>query len=479
MKSFRWTFVFALLVAGLVAFSIFDYERTTQKEENKEKDLAIVRLKKDEIQAIEIAAKGDRYRLEKQNGNWLVVSPLQDDGDKGAIDSFLDSLESEKRIETVAEGDGVDLSIYGLKDPVSRLQLKDQAGQTQEIRIGTVKSYDQNLYAQFDEEKKVYLVSSSWDEYLLKPLREFREKKIYRTNQDAEVERLEIRQADSRYPRAMVFEKADGKWKMLEGGEGLPLADGSIHAYIQQVKSAQGLDFLEESKMPASLSKHGLQKPNLIVKMRRKGQKETDFELVLAAPKNKDANNVAGTSSEVGTVMSFYRSTASALQKRPDHFYDKKVPFQFTATDVQKVTIDTPKLKGEFVKKGDNWESTDKNLNKDVDSSILTNLVGKLNRMEAVRFVKPFKPGQKPKFNTESRIFLSHADGKSVLELVWGEKVTEKADESRPEAEYLLARTSLMNHVLGLSEGSINGLELEKVVKEKAPSAATAVPASK
>ncbi|RYZ71015.1 MAG: hypothetical protein EOP05_12520 [Proteobacteria bacterium] len=62
-----------------------------------------------------------------------------------------------------------------------------------------------------------------------------------------------------------------------------------------------------------------------------------------------------------------------------------------------------------------------------------------------------------------SKIQLLKADGSLLLELAWGETIVEPAAGDKPEATVLPVRTNRTKDAVGIAEGSITALNLEKL----------------
>lgn len=470
MKNFRWTLVFGLVVAGLVAFTVYDYKRSNQVEEKKNEEAKIVPFKTDDVSRIEIRAKDAKIVMEKKDGKWKLLEPVQDSGDTQSILSLLASVEGEKVKETVVEGPDVAWTPYGLDQPVTAFKVTSNDGQTRELQIGSIKAYDGSLYGRLGDEKRVVLVSSNWDVQLSKPVREFRDKHLFRQDPAPAFDSIEIQVNETDQKSNVHLKKVDGKkWELVGAKDPYPVSEEAVNAYIDQVKSLRAVDFGEEKDGKGVLSKSGLAQPGLIVRL-QEGEKNP-FEIKAEAPPKKEGaeiGNLHVVSSDVQPVLSVYQSGLNGLKKREEDFYDKKLPFQFTVGEVGRVKIATPSVTAELVKEGDKWVPADKGLQKDVDSGRLNEMLGKLSKLEAIRFLQPIRKGQKPpSWKGESSIELSKASGEPVFDFAWGEAVVEKAAGGKPETRYLPARTTRVDRVIGVPEASVNDLALASILKEK------------
>lgn len=474
MKSFRWTFVFAVIVAGLVLFTVSDYNKSLKEEEQKEQDLTLVKITPEETARIELISKNNSIVLERTDDNWQLISPVQDRADEQAVQSLLSAMQSEKIEEVVVSGSDVSLPTYGLDKPVNRVKLKASDGREQEVKIGAVKAYDSNLYAQVGNEDRVLLVSANWDLHLSKTVRNFRNKLLYRSSESAPIEKIEIEASERGYPGLISLVKKDDNWVMTRGGfESYPIAKSAVEAYIDQVKAVRGLDFLEDDKRGSS-SKYGLNRPS--VRVRFIGEKKkTLFELSLS-PLADEKGNMAAMSSDAPAIFSLYKSVAETLTKTPDHFYDRKYPFQFSPDGITRVTVRTPEIETELVKKDGAWVQAAPSEKSEVDSSAVQSMIEKFGRLEAVRVLKGYQKDRAPSFEAESKVTLAKDDGTTVFEIAWGKFQVEKAAGAESESRYHPVRTSAANWVVSVPEAELSGLNLVTLVKSSQAVAEKATP---
>ena len=167
MKSFRWTFAIIGIVGALLVFTIFDYKRSTKQNEQKERAKNILHFSSDLLVKAEVESNTkSAIVLEKKDGKWNIVAPIADAADQQAVSSLLLSLTSEKAVETVSDVENADLRAFGLNEPVNRLKVITVDGKSQILKIGSIKAYDGNLYAQSEGEKPVLLISSNWQAHL-------------------------------------------------------------------------------------------------------------------------------------------------------------------------------------------------------------------------------------------------------------------------------------------------------------------------
>lgn len=463
MKKFRWTFAFALLIAGFAAFTFFDYKRGLKEDEKSELAKAVIPYSSEQMQKIEIRKRQTpALVLEKRDGKWRLSEPIQDLADAQTLTSLLLSLQNEKVVETVTEGKTLELKIYGLDDPAQVLKVTAQDGKSTTVKFGA-KAYDANLYAQIEGQEKILLVGSAWDTHLAKLPKDFRDKHLIRQELPInEVKSLSLAIAGE---QEFTLTKAGDKWTVASGGPLLPVLPERISFYLDALKNVRAQEFADgRSNDQAALSKAGLKAPGLSLKV---ATDKATFTASVAIPKDEKPQPgvipvVHAASSDYSEILTLARSTLDSVAKPLDNFLDRKFPFLFAQSDLKKIEVKTPKFRGVFERKGDGWVSVDPGLHQDLDSAKLIAAIEKLSSQEAVRVLR--EPAARVK--AESSIRLFDSKNEMIFEFAWGPVVVEKATPYRPEAKFLTARTSKSEYAIGIAEAET--VKPEAWMKEKA-----------
>jgi Domain of unknown function (DUF4340) len=458
-KKFGWTYLFGAVVVALIGFTVFDFQRAEKAETEKEASSRVLSLEASDVAAFEYSVKGEVRRLEKKDDRWIVVLPFQDSADQQAVQTFIESLLSERVQETVKEGEGINLSTYGLDKPLLTLDISTLSAKTS-LRIGSVKAYDGSLYGQIDDQKKILLLSSAWDVYLSKPARELRDKRVYRGDPKAKALSVNLKGQVEGKRVALDFKRDEkGAW-VSQTLAGQKLSEKSVDAFVEQVKALRAFDFTSiQSSNKAGLKSVGLEKPGYEISISFEGAAQP-FKLGFAEEEKKEDTNIQTLSSDLPLALAVYKVAARKLMVSSKNFLDPKAPFQFDVNKVASIHIHaenlTPPVTLDFQKKGNDWT---RGLQSPADSTKLNELLEKLTRLEAVRF---FDQADVPaKKSIPSKISLLAADGSEIFEMSWGDTFTEKAHGDKPEAVVLPVLTNQSKEPVGIAEGSIKSLGLE------------------
>lgn len=491
MKAFRWTYVFVIAVGALLAFTIYDNQRLAEKKEIAEQEQAVMKTSIDSVSKFEIINRLSTLALEKgTDGKWNLTSPIHDLADTQAVDSFLAGVQGEKTIRTVVSGDEYKAETFGLDKPTVRLRIHS-AGKTHELKIGAVKAYDSNLYAQLDDEKKAILVSSAWDALLAKLPKDFRDKHLLRSSlKSGDIKKIIIKNRQMPAPLELV--KEGETWKAAGGAEAFPLSMDLVSKFVDQIKGVRAVEPIEGPRAEKAAS--SLLKPDFELALFGERKDPLFAARFKEEPEAKDRAktsdhgghqhdkggvNLIASSSDLKAPVVVAKGAADTVRKTAHDFYDRKSPFSFKPAEVARIEIEAKVVRGRFEKKKGDWINGDPGLQKEDDNAKLSQLVEKLSQLEAVRVFGPSKSDAKRQaaMKNPARVILKKEDGGVVFEFAWGDAATDTI--SGVEARYLIARTSLSDHFLGIREGDVNGLALSSLYKEKTPPPPAASPPPK
>lgn len=447
MKQTRFgaTSFFTVIVAVLVAFTAYDYWSSEKNEQKKDDESKVIQLKREDATQIEVTGGNETRSFVKKENLWAITQPIQEMADQPSVLGYLDSIFSEKVTETVKEDHGkgdFHLETYGLDHPLFNLKVRANTA-TQDLKIGSVKSFDGSLYGQINDQKKVILLSSAWDTILSKPVKEFRDKRLYRGQPSAVFETIVVDGHDSQGPvhfeidRVRGKEKASDGWLLRSAKPTDQVSTENINLWIDQIKSLRGSEFATTApgtppfKADITMTLSRKEAEPFVIKFSRDKKNFDLFEASSSDLPQKFAAHVA-----------LAKEAAAGVLLRPEAFFNRKAPFAFEAKKITRVIFKDSRS-------GKTFDSL-------VDPAKPDVMIEKLQNLEAVRFL-----GAQPEKKFPSSLRLLSSEGGLVFEMSWGDPVIETATPDRPEARYLPVRTNLSKQVIGVAEKSIEALSLK------------------
>lgn len=247
------TAILGLVLAGLVGYIYFvDAERDPSGFEAKEKVFGTVDA--DDIDELQVRnADGETSRLQKTDGTWQLVEPVQGPADESEASSIASSLSS-LEIQRVVEENATDLAQYGLEMP--RLEVAFRAKGDTELRrlfVGEKTPTGTDLYARGGESGRVILVSSSVDSTFNKSTFTLRDRRILVFERN-EVDGLEVTGRTG----SVRLAKSGSEWRLAA-----PLSARADYAAVEgalgRLASTQMQGIVDQGGQ--DLAKYGLAKP--------------------------------------------------------------------------------------------------------------------------------------------------------------------------------------------------------------------------
>ena len=245
--------ILAVVLIGLVSYIYFvDSKRDPSGTTAKEKPFTSVQA--DDIEEIQVkSADNETTRLQKMDGKWNVVEPVQATADAGEMTTIASSLSS-LEIQRVVDENAGDLKQYGLEP--ARIEIGFRSKGQKDLRrlqIGQKTPTGSDLYARFPDQKRVFLVSSYLDSTFNKNTFALRDRRILVFDRNM-VDGLDLTSGTAKTSLA----KSGSEWRLTS-----PIsvrADfAAVEGALERLSSTQMQGIVDaEGKDPA---KYGLAKP--------------------------------------------------------------------------------------------------------------------------------------------------------------------------------------------------------------------------
>lgn len=364
--------ILAVVLIGLVSYIYFvDSKRDPSGTTAKEKPFTSVQA--DDIEEIQVkSADNETTRLQKMDGKWNVVEPVQAAADAGEMTTIASSLSS-LEIQRIVDENAGDLKQYGLEP--ARIEIGFRSKGQKDLRrlqIGQKTPTGSDLYARFPDQKRVFLVSSYLDTTFNKNTFALRDRRILVFDRNM-VDGLDLTSGTAKTSLA----KSGSEWRLTS-----PIsvrADfAAVEGALERLSSTQMQGIVDaEGKDPA---KYGLTKPTGTIAV-----KTGSSSAALTLGSTENALLYAKDSSRplVFTVAPVLKDDVirTAADFRRKDLFDGRA---FTATRAEfkrgDETIVLEKSKGKD--NMDVWKSS----GKDVDAAKADDLLTKVTGLRAASF---------------------------------------------------------------------------------------------
>lgn len=428
MKKTSWFAVFVVvLVAGTYYFEVYQSQKS---EHAKSEESKIISFPADQIHQVEVENKLGKVLLKRDADGWRLEEPVKDWADNQFTEDFINGLASEKILETAAEGENINWSIYGLEKEISKVVFTNQQGGSQLVLVSEKKNFEGNSFIRKGAENKVLVVSSQWALRSQKAPLDFRDKRIFR-GKIGSVEAIHIKSQRDEFELV----NKDNKW-LSEKHQDLKLDQNKVREVLTSLNEVRASDFL--SSLPASKSKG-----KIVLKLK---DKSWVADIHQAADKSLYAvvaDPAFVLKVDPGQMDKFLNMTLMSLR-------DRKEAFDFQNLLVRQIDISTPLKKMTLTKDQETWKILgDEKSN--VDQNAVRSFIARLSDSAVTEYLEEAE--QRGFKNPDNKILLRDENQKVLYELSWGP--THKKKALVGERTLILAQSSLFKDVFGLDQSVI------------------------
>jgi hypothetical protein len=210
-----WIFFSITLIA--LGASIFDFQWSEKKQEQKNQNSRIIPMDSEKIDSIIFESVKSlnpletvvKIHLKKFETGWQLVSPVEDEADQSQVQEFLKSATTEIFHKEIELKPDTNLKIYGFQDSsspsegeefsVKKITFKQESskqefskqefsqGETRSVMKGAQKNFEGRVYLKPESSegslKRVYLAESNWEALFNRELFSFRDKRMLRSSE--------------------------------------------------------------------------------------------------------------------------------------------------------------------------------------------------------------------------------------------------------------------------------------------------------
>lgn len=381
------TLLLVVVLAGLGGYIYFvDSKRPAATPDGAPQSLGkVFTVEADKINELRVSYQAESTLLKKDNSGWKLVEPVQVDADPPEAIGLTTALNGID-IVRVVDDNPTDVAQFGLANPNIIVSFKTEGGGAGTLKLGNKNATQGELYAQKDDEKRVFLVSAFQESSFNKTPFDLRDKKILKFDRD-NADSLML----SKGSESMELARSGSDWKVIK-----PVPSRSdftaVEGFITRLSSSNMSRLIEGGDK--ELAKYGLDKPSMTVTI---GAGSTRTVLEVGATEGGATYARDPARSLVFTVDS---TLATDLNKNFDE-YRKKELFEFRPFYLAKLraVLDAPggpktyefeKQKPATPSDPETWKVTRVGgASHTADQATMDDLLNKLVAIRAESFVAP------------------------------------------------------------------------------------------
>jgi hypothetical protein len=407
-----------LLAATWGAFIYYDKHKGSEKPAAETSNpTKIFSIDAQHIQSITFKPRdGEAFTCQREAGKWTITDPQHLKVDEGNFSGVLNSLTT-ATLDEVVDPHPTSLKDFGLDPPQFTLDITtDAKPQSFTLLLGDDTPTSGGVYAQASGNPQVFTLAS----YLKSSL----EKKMF----DVRDRRALTLEADQL--RKIGVEYKGASWTLEKNPEGVwdlvlpPPVRADRFAVDGLVSQLRGLTMqtvaAEDKKKNGD---YGFGSPEL--RLQLTGADGT--QLIIVGKKEKDSERYFATNSALDPVFTLNSDFVTQFKKNQADLREKDL-FSFSAFDVKRVEIDTPKGHWAFEKQANQWKETAPKA-KNLDTDKMETLLNHVRDLRADSF---------PKGGNMADFGLAKPPYKFTI--VSGEKNTTETVEAAKSGDHVYAR---------------------------------------
>lgn len=381
MRGLRSTIALVVVLGGLFAYIYFVTWKQPASETTSKQEKVFASIEADKIDELRIRSEsGDTTHVKKDKDGWKIVEPLTaaaQDSEISGLTSGLSMLE----IDRVIDNNPANLKDYGLDSP--RIEIAFKTASDKDYRrlvIGAKSPTGGNLFAQRNNDKRVFLIPAYQETTFNRSTFDLRDKTLVKVDRD-KVDRITIDAG----AKPLQFAKDGMDWNIAKPVQA-PADYAAVEGLIGRVQGAQMKSIVSDNPTPADLKKYGLDKPAITASLNLGSATAT----LLIGGKAEDGSVYARDASKplVATIDS---AIADDLKKDASD-YRRKDLFAFRAYNLDRLEVSRngqtavfEKVKGQGTAE-DTWRRTSPSAGTP-DKDKMSVALAKLESLRAASFV--------------------------------------------------------------------------------------------
>jgi hypothetical protein len=262
----RYLFVLSSKKPGVVLTGT-QLETHLDKDVFAFRDKSVLRFQKEDVSQIELQRKGmENIRISRQGDAWQIVSPLETQADRYAVDNLVNRIYNAKAARFEAEAIQ-NREAYGLRNPWIKVTLTLEPEKTRKrLLIGKQKETNR-FYAYDTSREPVFTVDTMLVAELKKRLFDIRDKTVATFERDS-VRTIEIMYEDT-LTLAFQMDDEDAWW--LSSPVEAKAIQWKVTGILSDIAYLKATSFV--GQVSSGLARYGLENPQIDVFLKDAGTK--------------------------------------------------------------------------------------------------------------------------------------------------------------------------------------------------------------
>ncbi len=337
MKYFKKTFLWIIILAGLVGYFYLDVETTKKKEIEKEEASRLLPFKPSDVLELELKKGDGVIVVQRWEDGWRIEKPIKAKGDSKAVEKALDYItQSKNDADYIMDENPTQerLSEFGLINPQLEVTLRVGKELTPYTLIFGERAPTKGVaFAILKGSPKVYRVLADARAEADQSLYYFRDKTIFKTEPHM-VDKIEILKDNKKIKCELPME---GKWEII-----LPLKGRADMIKIIEIaskfKNSEVKEFINEE--PKDLKEYGLYPVKTKLSIWLSGD-ESPTETIFIGERDKKKRGYFAKLEKKDNVFLIEEDMVDLLPEDADELRERSIMF-FEEEKVNKIEVKYP-----------------------------------------------------------------------------------------------------------------------------------------
>lgn len=295
-----------LVIALVVLIGIYWFMK--KSEPVVEADRPFVRADSSKVDLVRIEMPDETVELKKEDNTWWVTQPMRYPAAEKTVQTAIQKLKEMKKLSLITERPDRFADFQVTDTGATRVTI-GQGSKTTTFVLGKAGPTMQTSYARLASSKEVWEIAGNHTGTFKRKSKDWRDKTI--TN----VEMSAINKVVIEYPKQTInVTLVDTVWRVDAGKQQFDASKELVERLTRMIAKISAVDFAD------TLSKDAFNSAEVRIIAQLTTGETIDMRLV---PKDKEGNQYFLRKEGAAADYVIYKSTASALMKKPDDFKPK------------------------------------------------------------------------------------------------------------------------------------------------------------
>ena len=433
----------------MAGFAFYQYKKSEKEKITEEKEaLVFSEIQPSEVQSISVSQEeGSIYLIRKEQG-WWMESPVKDLADRESVETWLDTLFTEK-IKVIKET-GVDWAEYDLQNPIRSLEISMKSDEKFKLSISKYSAFDGSFYIRRGEQ--LLLGETSWAGIARKKEKDFRSYKLI----NIDLHPTALHYESESFSAYLSWHNYNWSWKKEHKGKNFPLSKSQLESYWSSLSNI----YFEKEVYPNTeklRKKYKLISPDIQLGM--EFEKNKKWSVQVSPEVDGKFYALVSTRDYIFVLNEDQREKILLAEKK---FRDHSYPFLFKEDQVQFIEINGYGVDIQMKKDKEKWEQLSSGNKETINRKELDNVLRRIRALSAEEYFDP-----KKSFKSIAHLVLKNKEGDTLLKLESSDPFKLQKGDDTKKNEMVYIRSSLSQELMALRFSDLKPIFSSLIKSEK------------